>query len=137
MNNEQEFSFNWNEQERNHIIANNTAESRDFWRFKIKIDQLQQLVDKKFANPEDKQNNAPTLGCLLEIGQLAHDTGQEVEFVGYAISAKRGDYRITIDGINIWLEAKLSQELADKVLPLEETADEFIFDSDCITAWWD
>lgn len=137
MNNEQEFSFNWNEQERNCIIANNTAESRDFWRFKIKVDQLQKLVEKKFANPKDKQNNAPTLGCLLEIGQLALSHGQEVEFVGYAISAKREDYRITIDGINIWLEAKLSRELVDKVLPLEETADEFIFDSDCVTAWWD
>lgn len=58
---------------------------------------LKRLVDLKYADPTDKQNDAPTLGEFL----AASEEDPLILYSGYAVSGDRDDCRVTIDACQI------------------------------------
>lgn len=92
---------------------------------------LQTLLDRDFAEYEDVQNEAPSLGEIL--GFLhKHPT-----FVahGYAVSADRGDYRISIEGVNQIGLDELSKDELVSFTEMFRRADEFSLSP--ANAWFD
>lgn len=56
---------------------------------------LESLISDGFADPDDAQNNAPTLG---EIRDFLRDNPGYTSH-GYAVSEDRDDYRISLEGV--------------------------------------
>jgi hypothetical protein len=113
---------------------------------RLPINVLQDLVDKKFIDPEEAQNDSPSVREFMEHmikypTLLAH---------GYIVSNKRKDYRISIEGLHIpkvmlgnsikFLKEKLPKYPPKKYLKLHfKNANEFIFDEEdqMFWCWWD
>lgn len=136
---ELEFDYNRNEQERDQIIGQAFCNppGKSIRRFsELSLDKLQKLLDKGFADPEEMQNNSPTIAELLEIGKQAESEGHKVCFDGYTVPLERCDYRVSVDAINIYPQS-IGDDLAQKFAEFEDTADEFTFTSNLLTAWWD
>ena len=97
---------------------------------------LKKLVENGYADPREQQNESPTIKEFIEYTEDFEDA----EFECYAISPKRIDCRITVEGIDI----KVHEDEYDKVSYLVETfrwADEFSFEhirhDYYLHAWWD
>ena len=95
------------------------------------------LYDEGFIDPDETQNESPSTNEFIEATSGFEDW---VEFEAYAISPERGDYRITIEGINVWIPEGKDEELCYFVEQFRY-ADEF---SICpcdngfhLRAWWD
>lgn len=93
-------------------------------------DTLQWMVDNKFADPQDKQNDAPTLGRFLTFLK------QHPNFraIGYVVDKSRGDYRLTVEGAEGW---GLSEQDIWDFTDLAYDADEFVVGADYARAWYD
>jgi hypothetical protein len=77
---------------------------------------LAALIDDRYADPADAQNQAPDIWNIFEF-MCAHP---EVRAAGYAVSRKRPDYRVSIEAI-----------YAEEITPaLREDAEEFCADAD-------
>jgi hypothetical protein len=89
------FDLNMDYKRRNQIIFGRD-EAKDFESFRgMTLDTLKLLFAENFIDPEDSQNCAPEAAMMLEFmeahpGVTAH---------GYAVSHKRDDYRVTIEGL--------------------------------------
>lgn len=90
---------------------------------------LIQLVDRGFADPEEKQNDAPTIGWM--IANLPADT----KFGGYVVSRNRSDTRVSIDTLE--MSAETLQALPQSVKEVLETADEYDEFKTGMRIWWD
>ena len=93
---------------------------------------LQKLVDEGFADPRDKQNNAPTLGEFLEFMK----THPDYKAHGYAIENTRKDYRVTVEG----LEKNGHEDDPDTIsefTDLFKYADTFSVNGDGMYCWYD
>ena len=84
----------------------------------LNVGTLQILLDAKFANPDETQNEAP---CVQEIYDFM---SKYPEFTahGYLIGLERDDYRVSIEGVEG--EAKSDQALQEFIDIFRE-ADEF------------
>jgi hypothetical protein len=105
-------------------------------RFTCSRDTILKLLELDFIDPEECQNCSPTTKEFIECTEDFKDA----LFNCYAISDKRDDYRITIEGLDI----EVQDDEYDKISYLVETfhyADEFSFehngDSYFLHAWWD
>lgn len=105
-------------------------------RFTCTKDTMQQLIAEDFIDLDECQNDSPTTNEFMEYTEDFED----VIFNCYAISPDRGDYRITIEGLDI----EVADSDYDKITMLVENfryADEFSFehvpDAYCLHAWWD
>lgn len=132
-----DFNFNKNYEAREQIIfgfgeeydkKNYPGGCRNFEN--MSVETLQRLVDEKFAEPDDCQNCAPTIGELLEYGK----SHKGVVFGGYAVSADRDDYRVSIDTVNQTFDN--ADELAAFSKAFRD-ADEFSVTTESGYAWWD
>lgn len=56
---------------------------------------LQWMVDNRFADPEDYQNNSPTIAEFLTF--LKEHTNFRA--IGYVVDIDRHDYRLSVEGI--------------------------------------
>jgi len=103
------FAFNRNSKRRSAIIG--TAYTRDnsggIRRYKLlALMQLRALVNEGFADPNDQQNDAPSLAAFLGFMSVypfatAH---------GYTIEPKRDDYRVSVEGISGQVPADLGAQ---------------------------
>ena len=57
--------------------------------------KLKQLVEEGLVDPDGSQNDSPTTQEFLEFGEQF----PFVRYIGYAVSPKRPDTRLTIEGI--------------------------------------
>lgn len=62
----------------------------------ITVDDLQKLIDNRFIDPKDRQNDSPSVRQMLNYGKKH----ENVTFNGYSVSPKRGDCRVSIDAIH-------------------------------------
>ncbi len=97
----------------------------------VTADTLQQLIDNKFADPEETQNDSPTIQAFLEFmkqypATLAH---------GYVVSINRGDYRTSIEGLYVPEEA-VTPDLLKAFVTFSRNADELDVDT-YLRSWWD
>lgn len=102
---------------------------RDFSRMPVAT--LQILVDEGFADPEEAQNDAPTIGEILKYA----DGNENVFVSGYAVSIHRDDYRVSVDAVTQLFETE--RDRADFAI-MFRLADEFdISDERGGYAWFD
>lgn len=91
---------------------------------------LEKLVAKDFANPEETQNESPTIREFIEFmkkyaGYTAH---------GYVVIDTRDDYRVSVEGIDKGGDADSIEELKEFV-KLCRWADDL--DVDTMYCWYD
>lgn len=103
----------------------------------INYDQLKKLIDEDFIDMDENQNDSPsTQDFVNDINGFENDVSFEI----YAISPDRGDYRVTIEGINISFYNEDKEALCYFVEQWRY-ADEFnIYEQGGeyhIRAWWD
>ena len=109
-------------------------EARDSGTFPLEtvdLATLEKLLDGKFIDPADQQNEAPTVS---EIARFMRAHPGTVGF-GYAVSPARPDYRVSIEGISI-AHDKITDRTRDAAASLCHDADEAVFEPD-IHCWWD
>lgn len=101
----------------------------------LTVDQLQELLDRGFADPTERQNFSPTIGELFQFGQSQKIKGFDWTFQGYVVSPNREDYRVSIDGIE-WRGDACYQIIADFEV-IAQNADELNIEPNFLRAWWD
>lgn len=96
------FKYNQDDKRRMEIINPNLVKNgeiqsyNDLMRFdSLRKEQLQKLIDEKFAYPDDAQNDAPSNQEFLSF------MTEHPDFVvdGYAVNPRREDYRVSITAI--------------------------------------
>lgn len=97
---------------------------------------LEKLLENNFIDPHECQNSGPYVEDFL-----AYTEGIDgVEYECYAISPERGDYRVTIEGIDLILPDTDYGNLS-MIVESFHSADEFSFQhvghTYLIHAWWD
>lgn len=100
--------------------------------YDVTVEQLKQLVEEKFADPNDQHNYAPSIAEFIEF--MENHDGFTVG--GYAISPERNDYRISIDSISYNGYGCDNETLMDFV-SLFRFADEFNICDGTMWAWFD
>lgn len=130
------FAMNKDHERREQIIFGESYNSKKYLggcrNFRgMTVETLQQLIDEKFADTEDQQNCAPTIGELLEYGK----THKNVTFSGYVIDIVRNDYRVSIDTIDQTFNENdgASIDFSNAF----QIADEFCVTKEFGHAWWD
>lgn len=97
---------------------------------------MKKLFDEEFIDPDDCQNYSPSAKDFMEY----LDGVDNVEFIAYAISPTRDDYRITIEGADVEIE-DTDYDTITRLVGLFGGADEFTLDHSGSTyylhAWWD
>ena len=107
----------------------------------LTIEKLKELIDKKFIDEEEQQNEGPTIKKFLAVASKIkeNDSSAEIFFHGYAVSPDRDDYRVSIDAITVSTENY--NIIVDKIYePLREmcsNADDLDIDENELYAWWD
>ena len=133
----QHFTYNNDFNEREQILFGDKydeavyAKHGQIRQFKdVPVGTIAELVEKKHADPDDAQNNAPSIKELLDYAKEHKDT----TFDGYAVGATRQDYRISIDTVNQKFNSK--RDISDFINAFGN-ADELQTDEDYGRAWWD
>lgn len=98
---------------------------------KLDVFTLESLVNEGFADPTDAQNSAPTLGDILNF--MKQHPGFTCH--GYAVDAKREDYRISIEGVDYQGNPTIEQIVA--FVKLFRFADELVIEEDELYCWFD
>lgn len=128
-----EFQMNKDHHKRNSIIGISSDENQlgGITRFeKLDINQLDQLIRFKFADPRDCQNNSPSIGDIYKFMKK----WPSVKAFGYAVSHEREDYRVSLEGF--FCEDAISQELRNDFIKISKGADE-LETQRTLYAWWD
>lgn len=97
---------------------------------RIPKELLAKLVKQEFADPEEQQNESPTIAEFLE---LEYDG---ILFDGYVVEIYRHDYRVSIDGIYVPHSGMLDKKTIELIQELH-SADDFQIDDKEVYAWWD
>ncbi|WP_017307280.1 hypothetical protein [Spirulina subsalsa] len=101
----------------------------------LSINQLEQLFEHGYVDPNDRQNYAPTHHAFLEFARWQAQKGLEFSFTGYAISPFRRDYRVTLDGL--YFRGQVPSFLIQEFVCFAHNADELKVDPYSLRAWWD
>jgi len=130
------FNLNMNYQERDKIIFGKVLD----WDAKIppsgsftdlSAADLQLLLDKNFIEADETQNFSPSTEDFLDFMKRYPRTTAH----GYAISPKRDDYRVTLEGVEIPGPCS-----GDEIVAFSNAyghADDFRVGEDSCFAWWD
>ena len=98
----------------------------------LTLSELENLIKEGFADPEETQNDSPSIQEFL-------DFMREYPFVrahGYVVSNERDDVRVSVEGIEAD-RSDVTPEFFRAFVQLCRYADEFD-DSDAgVYAWWD
>ena len=100
----QGFNYNKKFRRRDRLIFNRVGDysAGGTERFEdLTPEKLKKLVKLKFANPEDKQNCAPSIAKFIKRTKKWRKQYPKLKitFNGYIVSPKRKDYRITVDAV--------------------------------------
>lgn len=99
----------------------------------FRIDILESLINEKFINPQDRQNNSPTVNEMLGFMRKY----PAVFAYGYAVTPKRRDYRVSLEGLAVNQE-DVTEELKKAFLGFCKSATEIhTEDVNGLLSWWD
>ena len=94
---------------------------------------LKQLIDKKFLDPEEVQNDSPTTAKFLEF--IEQHPQNIITVGGYTVPFHRNDYRVTITSIAI-LDENVPCEVEKDFAWFVQKAN-VIQREPNLYAWWD
>lgn len=94
-------------------------------------DDLQELFNLNVISEEDQQNEAPTAGAILEFLKKHRNFWAH----GYAISPERGDYRVSLEGVECGEDYDLS-DIQD-FFSLFKYPDELQVEASGVYCWYD
>ncbi len=129
-----DFEFNMNVAERDRLLGlpDGADASGDITRFdEVDAATLEKLLRGRWADPRDRQNAAPSIAEVFRFMKR----WPQVRACGYAVSSKRDDYRVSLEGVFVE-SGGVSRELRSEFLKLAEDADELTTDRG-LSAWWD
>lgn len=95
--------------------------------------QLREMLDAGVADPEDRQNDAPT---FLEITEFL-EKNPSFRASGYIITPPRSDHRISLDTVYRTGGVKLSTEEVCSFIEFVHQPDELSITPTACRAWWD
>lgn len=131
-------TMNKDYKKRNEIIfGDDDVDSNDNWlggtrNFEsLDLEQLNALIKNKFIDLEDAQNLSPTVADFLDFMKKY----PAVKAHGYAVSHKRDDYRVSLEGLEF--HGDVSKEMLMDFIYVCRLADEFTAEDDHLYAWWD
>ena len=128
------FEFNKDAKTRDEMIFGEYDESKYMGgvrRFEgMSLDLLKELMGKGYVDPEESQNNSPTIEEFID---YAEAWGGYV-FDGYVVSPKRDDYRVSVETIS--KEGPVYTDELKAFINEFRFADEFYIDGS-LYAWWD
>ena len=75
----------------------------------LSLDTLKTLLEKKYIEADERQNNSPTTAEIKAFMERYPDYTAH----GYAVSINRRDYRVTLEGVSKGRGADSSQELEE------------------------
>ncbi|MEK3916264.1 hypothetical protein [Paenibacillus sp. FSL H7-0331] len=96
----------------------------------IQVSALEDLINNQFINPDEKQNNSPTVQKIFTFMKKF----PVVFATGYAVTPKRKDYRVSIEGLAINPE-DVTEELENAFKEFSRSADELITESGMACRW--
>jgi hypothetical protein len=102
----------------------------------LDLERLNQLLDEHFISREGRQNCSPS---TVEFRDFL-EQWPEVEAHGYAVCARREDYRATIEGLECDLTTVVSERrsaLRSAFHAFCRHADELEMEDDLLWSWWD
>lgn len=97
----------------------------------VSIDVIKDLANEDLINLDDKQNEAPSVGEMIELSEK--DGISNVTVDGYVVVPRRDDSRISVDGLNFDYDNSLSNEV-HKIL---KYASEDKIEANHAEGWWD
>jgi hypothetical protein len=83
---------------------------------KLPLPLLKVLVSEGFADPNDQQNHAPSIGDLITFAEEMEKKGYSFYFSGYAVSDTRVDYRVSIDTILVKFYFNETNHINNKII---------------------
>lgn len=102
----------------------------------IGIGTLKKLLENHLIDPEDRQNFSPSAKEIIEFMEAY----PFVKAHGYAVSPKRDDYRISLEGVE-WEKdrdgGELTEEMVIDMMQLFRFADEVSMTLDNFYIWYD
>jgi hypothetical protein len=102
----------------------------------LAVDALAALFAERFVDPACRQNEGPAAGDVLRFIQR----WPCVTARGYAVSRRREDYRVSLDGLECDLRrvpAAEREKLRAEFALFCRGADEYSDDAERLFAWWD
>lgn len=99
----------------------------------LTLPQIDRLIDLGILDMDDAQNDAPTVGEIVEFLRGRETDGWYVH--GYCISPDRADFRISFEGVGK-KSAPSKQDIID-FATLFRWADEFDIGDDGVRCWYD
>ncbi len=101
--------------------------------FDLSFEKLKKLIELKFADPDDTQNDAPTIKQFYDLVNKHFEQHPEIteyiSFHGYIIAETRSDYRVSIEGLKLnWFGLEDMDEFVNGVIQLTHDADDFQLD---------
>lgn len=94
---------------------------------------IAQLLKLKLIKPNDTQNASPTVKEFVKFVEKH----PEITFHGYVIGPKRGDCRISIEGLEFITKTTISLELRLDFILFNRWADELECSTNNLHSWWD
>ena len=113
--------------------CNEPADKYDCFSFTgLSAKDLKKCIAKGWADAEDRQNNSPSIGEILEF----LEANPSFEAHGYVVTPRRDDSRISLEGVET---EGAPREQVDAFIDTFRLADEFMFNSNggCCRAWYD
>ncbi|MBN1910697.1 MAG: hypothetical protein JW818_13205 [Pirellulales bacterium] len=129
-----EMEFNMNVIERDSLLGlpDGADASGDITRFdKVDVETVEKLIRGRWADPRDRQNESPSIAEIFRFMKR----WPQVKTCGYAVSSKRDDYRVSLEGISVEPD-EVSPELKTEFIEFANGADELETDRR-LYAWWD
>lgn len=96
----------------------------------LDAETLEKMIELGFADPEDKQNEAPTIAEFLE--WMKENPSYKAH--GYVVTIKRDDYRLSVEGVD---GCGKDLEEIQRFREMFQDADEFDIYRDYQRAWYD
>lgn len=97
----------------------------------LTLDRLQELIDNRFINLDERQNDSPTIAEFYEFMK----DHPEVKAHGYVVDSSRDDYRVSIEGLEFNGPVAMSTML--DFVKLCRYADDFLCEQNELYSWWD
>lgn len=129
------FTFNKDQEMRDRIIAPYYDADKSFGGTRhyinMPLEILEKLVALKFAEPEETQNDSPSIAEFIEY-MKEHPYARAH---GYTVGLDRSDYRVSVEGLMQEEHTDRDEEI--EFLKFNRSADELDTDPSGFRSWWD